>query len=522
MLHTYRARIIFYNALLMAFLVSILSYTYIYSRDLIIEEAQIHSLNLSNLLRSNIEIEEEKLLHYAEVVRDDLNIQEYMFITTEIGSEKEALWSLYRRNFGWLPSQRTAFIDKHGKAIIGDQHDDLVQAVNARAGNASEGTFYYQGQDDFELVTWARIYFQGAPRGIVALTHPIDRRWLEHHHFFSGHYLLVDTDNHISLSNLPGAEGLSFQPQNGLVTIDKRVYRVRPIPLRGEGEKSYRLWLAISEQALLNKLARHSSLILLLTLVGGLAILITGLLVIRNFNRPLQQLMQITQAVAEGELPKLKKSSETNEINALVNRFAEMLTALRNKQAEIEQVHRKLEENAITDELTGLYNRRHLVDLFPKLLAQARREKKWLCGLLLDLDHFKRINDGHGHPAGDRCLAHAGKLLKEFSRASDYIFRIGGEEFLVLGINDDTKGAWVLAEKIRRSFEAEACRINEAAIPMTASIGISCADDGRPAKQALSDLLSQADKALYLAKAQGRNRVAAFGETGKGETAAPE
>jgi len=515
MLHTYRARLIFYNALLMVFLISILSYTYIYSRDVIIEEAEIHSLNLSNLLRSNIETEEEKLLHYTEVVRDDLNIQEYMFITAEVDSKKEALWNLYRRNFGWLPIQHTVFITSSGKAIIGEEYDDLVQAVNTRTGSGSEGIFYSQGKENFELVTWARIYFQGAPRGIVALTHPIDRGWLEHHHFFGGHYLLVGTDNNISLSNLPGAEGQQFQPDNGLITINNQVYRVRPIPLSGEGHKSYRLWLAISEQALLNKLARHSSLILLLSLVGGMAILITGLLVIRNFNRPLQQLMQITQAVTEGELPKLQRSSETNEINTLVNRFAKMLTALRSKQAEIERVHRKLKENAITDALTGLYNRRHLTDLFPKLLAQARREQKWLCGLLLDLDHFKHINDAHGHPAGDQCLAHASELLRESSRASDYIFRIGGEEFLVLSINDSAEGALVLAEKIRRSFEARECTAGNPVIPMTTSIGISCADDSRPAKQALSNLLSQADKALYRAKAQGRNQVVAFSERAK-------
>ncbi len=515
MLHTYHARIIFYNALLMVFLISILAYTHIYSRNVIIEEAEIYSLNLSNLLRSNIEMEEEKLLHYTEVVRDDLIIQEYMFITTEINGEKEALWNLYRRNFSWLPIQRTAFIDNDGKAIIGEEHDDLVQAVNTRTDKSSEGAFYFQGKENFERVTWARIYFQGVPRGIVALTQPLDRRWLERHHFFGGYYLLVGDDGHISLSNLPGAEGLRFQPDDGFITIDERTYHVHAIPLGDADKENDRLWLAISEQELLDKLAHNSDLILLLALIGGTAILITGLLIIRNFNRPLQQLMQITQAVADGELPKLQKSSETNEINALVNRFAEMLTALRSKQAEIEHVHRKLEENAITDALTGLYNRRHLTDLFPKLLAQARREKKWLCGLLLDLDYFKRINDEHGHPAGDRCLAHAGKLLRELSRASDYIFRIGGEEFLVLSINDSAEGAMVLAEKIRRAFEAKECKTGDPVIPMTTSIGVSCAEAGYPAKQALSNLLSQTDKALYRAKALGRNRVVAFNEIEK-------
>ena len=521
MLRTYRARIIFYNALLMAFLLSILGYTYFYSRDVILEEAEIHSLNLSNLLRSNIEREEEKLLHYTEVVRDDLNIQEYLFITTEVGGEKQALWNLYRRSFGWLPVQRTVFIDNQGNAIVGEEHDDLVRAVNTRARGASEGTFYHQGDKDFELVTWARIFFQGAPRGIVALTHPIDREWLEHHHFFGGHYLLIGEDGRISLSNLAGAEGLAFRPDDGLITVDKQIYRVRPIPLSGEGQHGYRLWLAISEQALLDKLARHSRLILLLMLVGGTAMLITGLLSVRNFNRPLKQLMQITRAVTEGELPKLQKSSETNEIGALANRFAEMLTALRNKQAEIDRVHRQLEENAITDALTGLYNRHHLNDLFATLLAQVRREGKWLCALLLDLDYFKRINDEYGHPAGDQCLIHASRILRESSRASDYLFRIGGEEFLILSIGDAAEGAMVLADKIRRAFEARPCSFGDIDITVTASIGVSCADDERPAGQALSNLLSQADKALYQAKTLGRNRVVNFSQTGKADSPSP-
>lgn len=512
MLRTYRARIIFYNALLMVFLISILGYTYIYSRDVIIEEAEIHSLNLSNLLRSNIEMEEEKLLHYTEVVRDDLIIQEYMFITTVVGGEKEALRDLYRRNFSWLPIRRTVFLANDGKAILGAEHGDLVRAINIKTGGASEGIFYFQGDENFELVTWARIFYQGVPQGIVALTHPIDRSWLEHHHFFGGQYLLIGEDGNISLSDLPGAEGRHFQHAAGIITINKKIYRVRPIPLSGEGKESYRLWLIISEQELLDKLARHSRLILLLVLVGGLAILFIGLLMVRNFNRPLSQLTQITQAVTEGELPKLKKSSETNEINTLANRFAEMLTALRSNQAEIDRVHSELEKNAITDALTGLYNRRHLAEQFPKLLAQARREKLFLCGLLLDLDNFKRINDEHGHPAGDRCLIHSAEILRESSRASDYVFRVGGEELLVLSIIDSAEGATVLAEKICRSFEGRDCQVDNAGIRLTTSIGVSCADDSRPAKLALSSMLSQADKALYEAKTRGRNQVCVFSE----------
>ena len=512
MLQTYRARIVFYNAVMMAFLLAILTYTYIYSRDLILQEAEINSLNFSNLLRSNIELEEEELLHYTEVVRDDVSIQEYLFIVTNIGDGKDALWAIFRRSFAWLPVRHSLFLDNQGRPLAGDAPPGLAKAVLAHAGSENIGLFYFQGPNDMHLVTWARIDFEGRPQGLVALTYPFDRHWLRRHHFFGGHYLITDPASEtITLSDLAAAEGQRFTPHDGLLSIAGQLYRVRPIPLAGEGRSGgYRLWLAISEQALLDKLAEHTRYILLLLLLGGSVVLITGLLVVRNFSQPMNQLLAITRAVTEGELPKLRKATERNELDLLVNRFAEMLGALRSKQAEIERVQRELEKSAITDSLTGLYNRRHLNDLFPKLLAQARREKIFLCALLMDLDHFKHINDEYGHLTGDTCLQHSSTLLRNSLRASDYLFRIGGEEFLVLSLSDTFNGGLVLAEKIRATFEAQPCHDGEASIPLTVSIGVCCADDGRPPQEALSHLLSQADQALYQAKEHGRNQVRLF------------
>lgn len=524
MLRTYRARIVFYNAVMMAFLIAILSYTYLYSRDLILQEAELNSLNFSNLLRSNIELEEEELLRYTEVVRDDANIQEYLFIANALGGGKEALWSIFRRNFAWLPARHSLFLDNRGNLLAGDPLPGLAQAVLDHVGDAAEGLFYFQTPQVLTLVTWARIDFEGKPQGLVVLTHPIDHEWLRRHHFFGGHYLLTDPRGEtIVLSDLAAAEGQRFAPRDGLLHLAGQAYRVRPIPLSGEGRTGgYRLWLAISEQALLDKLAAHTRLILILLLLGGAVVLITGLLIVRQFSRPMDQLMAITRAVTEGELPKLDKASENNELGMLTNRFAEMLSALREKQAEIERVQRELERNAITDSLTGLYNRRHLADLFPKLLAQARREKTFLCALLLDLDHFKRINDEYGHLTGDACLRHASQLLRASLRASDFVFRIGGEEFLVLSLNETFSGGQVLAEKIRDAFARQPCRVDGRPISMTVSIGVCCADDGRPPQDALSHLLSQADQALYRAKAGGRNQVQSYNaeapgaETGQG------
>jgi diguanylate cyclase (GGDEF)-like protein len=258
---------------------------------------------------------------------------------------------------------------------------------------------------------------------------------------------------------------------------------------------------------LLAKLERHSRIVLLLTLSGAFAILWMGLIIVRNFNRPLTELIHITRAVANGNLPVMSQSQEKNEIGILSNQFAEMLQALREKQEEIDRIHQELEESAITDSLTKLHNRRYLQDIFPRLLAQAQRDHLFLSGILLDLDHFKQINDRHGHLGGDQCLTHLAKLLKETSRANDYVFRIGGEEFLILSINDSHEGSRLLAEKIRSTLEQHPAAFKDTIIPLTASIGVSHADTSLPPDESLTNLLYNADKALYQAKTKGRNQV---------------
>ena len=258
---------------------------------------------------------------------------------------------------------------------------------------------------------------------------------------------------------------------------------------------------------MLLKLERHSRLVLTFTIAGSLAILWVGLAIIRNFNKPLTQLMHMTRKVAEGELPRMTKSVPQNEIDMLANQFAEMLQALRENQQEIERVHKELEESAITDALTRLHNRRYLQEVFPRALSQAKRESLYLTGILLDIDHFKQINDKYGHLGGDECLMQFSRLLRDTCRATDYIFRIGGEEFLILSINENKEGGQLLAEKIREMIEHHPVSLNGTTIPMTTSAGVSHAEFSIPAQDALSHLLLHADKALYQAKVSGRNQV---------------
>ena len=158
----------------------------------------------------------------------------------------------------------------------------------------------------------------------------------------------------------------------------------------------------------------------------------------------------------------------------------------------------------LTDELTGLYNRRHLVNVAFAVLTQAQRDKTPLSLLLLDLDHFKQINDTYGHPTGDEVLRQVSKKLRQLSRPSDTLARIGGEEFCLLMPNTSTHDALQVADRLRREIEAsELGDLNSHANP-TISIGVTTGYGG---SLTFEQLYSFADKALYQAKSLGRNRV---------------
>lgn len=157
------------------------------------------------------------------------------------------------------------------------------------------------------------------------------------------------------------------------------------------------------------------------------------------------------------------------------------------------------------DVLTQLFNRRFLPSILKRELSLARRSVNHFCVLMLDIDHFKRVNDKHGHDAGDRVLQQvAGQIMNQV-RGGDFVFRYGGEEFLVLLTAIDVDRAQAVADKIRqRIAEQEIPLAGGHTLRVTVSIGIA-ANDGHPDYQRL---IERADKALYSAKDAGRNRIA--------------
>jgi diguanylate cyclase (GGDEF)-like protein len=164
-------------------------------------------------------------------------------------------------------------------------------------------------------------------------------------------------------------------------------------------------------------------------------------------------------------------------------------------------------EWTMRDPLTGLYNRRFLDDRLKEELAFAARHQRGVSALMIDIDHFKEINDAHGHQAGDLVLSALARFLERALRTEDVAARYGGEEFIVVVRDIGHDSALVLADRIRASVQRLHIPNEEQTIHFTVSVGVATLHPGPGDHPDCSELLQESDQALYRAKSHGRNRV---------------
>ncbi len=196
----------------------------------------------------------------------------------------------------------------------------------------------------------------------------------------------------------------------------------------------------------------------------------------------------------------------------------ELIARVRNhitskKQAElIEEQYTRLQDMAMKDQLTGLYNRHFLMEMVPAKMSEAKRHKRALALVVLDVDKFKNINDTYGHATGDLVLKGIAETMQKNCRAEDVLARIGGEEFVFLLSDCNEANAVMKAEKMRSVIEA----LEPGGYHITASFGAAEFRDG--VTQNFNDLFQAADKAVYVAKETGRNKVVASSSIKTDET----
>jgi diguanylate cyclase (GGDEF)-like protein len=229
--------------------------------------------------------------------------------------------------------------------------------------------------------------------------------------------------------------------------------------------------------------------------------LFAGVALARSITDPVNTLRRGAARLAEGKLSHRVVIHRHDELGELAAAFNAMAGQLEADQAALEQL-------ATRDGLTGLYNHRTFYVLLGDELARAQRFQRPVSLLMLDIDHFKRVNDTHGHQAGDAVIKGLGELLSRQARAIDRICRYGGEEITVILSETDLDAAVRFAERLRAAVEAQPFDV-EAGAPISITVSIGVASWPAHADNAQA-LVAAADAAMYAAKLRGRNRVVRY------------
>ncbi|GAB6158862.1 sensor domain-containing diguanylate cyclase [Desulfotomaculum varum] len=295
------------------------------------------------------------------------------------------------------------------------------------------------------------------------------------------------------------------------------VYRWLPsVKLGLVVEKEY------SRALLENGLATYLKVVLASTVIIGLFINF-ALYYSRRLSQPLEQLAAEVNSIAEGKFRSVVDMQANKEVQALVyainnmsgnlcqktNQLNKLVNQLEQSAAELQQEKNKLAQISITDELTGLYNRRYVNQELDRFTRLSRTLSKNISVMMLDLDHFKAVNDTYGHAAGDAVLKEFARLIKLCSRRTDVVGRFGGEEFIIILPFISGQQVKDIAERIRQEVSNHVFEAGNYKIKITVSIGVVTLVPPARAKVAeiIEKMVKAADDCLYAAKRAGRNRV---------------
>jgi two-component system, cell cycle response regulator len=206
--------------------------------------------------------------------------------------------------------------------------------------------------------------------------------------------------------------------------------------------------------------------------------------------------------VVEKNLTVAKLTAENEQLQLDLKRS---LADVNEKNEQLNQALKRVEELAATDALTGLYNRRHFSRVLEQLFAEASRYQTDLAVAMIDLDGYKQLNDSLGHQMGDDVLVLVGRLLHQSMRKADVAARYGGDEFVLLLPRCDAAEATRLVGRIRQEFKQQSARLIQRDVGLTMSVGIASMTATMPASA--DELVADADRALYQSKEAGRDRI---------------
>src|SRR6266704_3823414 len=383
-------------------------------------------------------------------------------------------------------------------------------AAAIRTDNAVLGDAYRDGALGKDVVVFAVPIYQTGGRLVGALTAKLDLAAV--HHLLrrfaagaSGRVYLITTAGQPLVSSEAEREDLMQRHLDSAFTRPLLEHEGLPIELTGfRGDRvlaaakrvphvEWAVLVEVPAAEAFRQVTRLRNVTILLVaalLVGvGLLAYVLGLLI----TRPLDRLTRGAAQVAGDDVDVAQPLGGGGELGYVTEVFNDMVARLRDSRRELERL-------SITDDLTGLYNRRYVMEALANEVRRSRRLEHPFTLLMLDVDRFKEYNDAYGHLAGDAALARVAAILKESTRDVDCAARYGGEEFVVLLPETEAQGATETAQRIQARLARDALVGGK----LTVSVGVAQfpADGESP-----DELLAGADAALYQAKREGRNRV---------------
>jgi diguanylate cyclase (GGDEF)-like protein len=414
--------------------------------------------------------------------------------------------------------QELLVVDSDGRAVASSAaaptpaHLPSGWTRTIRADNAVVGDAYWDDALKQGVVVFAVPIYQPGGRLLGALTAKVDlaavyrllRRFTAGD---SSRLFLITADGRALVGSRSGPAELtrrSLDAGSASRLLEREGSVVEYAGLGGSGERVVGAlkrvpqldWAVLAEVPAseafrqVTRLRNVTTLIVAALFVGvGLLAYFLGLLI----SRPLDRLREGAAKVAGGDLAVVLPIVSGGELGYVTEVFNDMTARLRDGRRELERL-------SITDDLTGLFNRRYLMDMLALEIRRSRRMNHPFAVLMADVDNFKTYNDAYGHLEGDAALARVAAILRDTSRDVDCAARYGGEEFVVLMPETEMAGAIEIAERIRTRLAGDAV-IGEA---LTISVGVAQfpADGETP-----EALLARADAALYQAKRDGRNRI---------------
>jgi len=508
---TFRKRILLYTVFLMMLLIGFLLFFYQLGRDAILETADRNTELTATQIEGQLNLRYQELDRHLRMISENLQLREYMFIVVSIGGNKEPLQKLYEHLYGWVPFDHIQIVSSHEQLLLGDPDPRIQENLeNLKLfSQPRKMDFYLSENNRFEIIKVSPVFYRNQFLGNIVISHDIAKDLVRSTKQTNLGQIFIVKNGKVVRSTIQSSVGKEFEVHNGDFTQDQISYRLHSVSLPIKNS-SVQVWFGLSDVDLLKTLNRSEKLMFMMALFASIIVVVVSYLTFVRFSKPVDRLVSMMESVGEGNLPEVDLAVSNDEIGYLTNQFKDMVSSLRKQQQVIDKVHEKLEQQATTDELTGFYNRRFLYNIYPKLWSDANRQRKTMGIILADIDHFKLVNDTHGHLAGDEILKKFSEIITQCSRVSDFLIRMGGEEFLIL-TSEGIESAQILAEKIRSRLERTPMKAGKNEIRITCSFGIAQTEisDGQ---DSLSAVLRRADLALYRAKDSGRNRVATWDE----------